>query len=196
MAQIHQEQPAQSVRALCALFGASRGWSYARPAADDDRVARDVALRDAIEALLLEFPGYGYRRVTHALPRAGWTVTQKRVPRVPRVPRVRREESLLCQLKRRFVVPSPRDARHPFTTYPNLLADAVLDAPTQAWGADITALRLPTTFVSPAAHDLWPACWTPARGAVSARTSRARSIPVSRGRRWRWRCGSANRHRG
>lgn len=154
MAQIHQEQPAQSVRALCALFGASRGWSYARPAADDDRVARDVALRDAIEALLLEFPGYGYRRVTHALPRAGWTVTQKRVPRVPRVPRVRREESLLCQLKRRFVVPSPRDARHPFTTYPNLLADAVLDAPTQAWGADITALRLPTTFVSPAAHDL------------------------------------------
>lgn len=139
--QIHQEQPVQSVRALCALFGASRSWYYARPPADERRVAQDVALRDAIEALLLEFPGYGYRRVTHALTRAGWTVNHKRVLRVMR------EESLLCQLKRRFVVPSTTDSRHHFTTYPNLLADAVLDAPNQAWVADITYIRLPTTFV-------------------------------------------------
>jgi hypothetical protein len=27
----------------------------------------EVALRDAIEQLVLEFPGYGYRRVTEAL---------------------------------------------------------------------------------------------------------------------------------
>ena len=46
---------------------------------------------------MLAFPGYGYRRVTHALARDGWTVNHKRVLRVMR------EESRLCQLKRRFV---------------------------------------------------------------------------------------------
>lgn len=138
--QIHQEQPDLALRRLCPLFGVSRSWYYASPTAEE-RLTQKVALRDAIEALLLEFPGYGYRRVTHALARAGWTVNHKRVLRVMR------EESLLCQLKRRFVLPGTTNSRHGFTTYPNLLADAVLDGLDQAWVADITYIRLPTTFV-------------------------------------------------
>jgi putative transposase len=43
-----------------------------------------VALRDAIEQLILDFPGYGYRRVTHALQRDGWKVNHKRVLRIMR----------------------------------------------------------------------------------------------------------------
>jgi putative transposase len=71
-----------SVRQLCTLFGVNRAWYYAhRAAAADDP---DVELRAAIERLALEFPRYGYRRVTAALRRAGWAVNHKRVLRVMR----------------------------------------------------------------------------------------------------------------
>src|SRR5689334_801554 len=56
-----------------------------------------------------------------------------------------RQESLLCQLKRRFQVTT--DSAHGLPTYPNLLAETALSAPNQAWVADITYVRLPTTFV-------------------------------------------------
>lgn len=97
-----------------------------------------IALRDAIEAIVLELPGYGYRRVTHELRRQGWVVNAKRVLRVMR------EESLLCQLKRRFAPTT--DSRHRFTHYPNLLRDHAVTRPNQAWVADITYIRLPTAF--------------------------------------------------
>ena len=97
-----------------------------------------MALRDAIEQPILEFLGYGYRRLSHALQRAGWQVNHKRVLRIMRY------DALLCQLRRHFTVTTY--ASHGYQTYPNLLADLVLTAPDQAWVADITYIRLPTTF--------------------------------------------------
>jgi hypothetical protein len=47
-----------SVRRLCALLGAGRTWYYTHPTAAE-LAARDTALRDAVERLVLEFPGYG-----------------------------------------------------------------------------------------------------------------------------------------
>ena len=38
---------------------------------------KDVELRDAMERIVLEFPGYGYRRVTATLRRKGWSVSIK-----------------------------------------------------------------------------------------------------------------------
>ena len=137
IAAMHAAHPELSIRRLCALAGAGRTWYYARPA-PEEVAARDTALRDAIERLVLEFPGYGYRRVTAALRREGWDVNHKRVLRVMR------QEALLCQLERRFVVTT--DSGHALRTYPNLLADAPLAGPDQAWVADITYIRLPTAF--------------------------------------------------
>ena len=135
---LRHEYPALSIRLLCRWLGVSRSWYYATRS--KDQVATDeIALRDAIERIVLDFPGYGYRRVTQALRRGGWTVNQKRVLRVTR------EEALLCQLKRRFVVTT--DSAHGYRTYPNLLAGLVLDRLDRAWVADITYIRLPTTFV-------------------------------------------------
>lgn len=132
--------PALSVRQLCTLLGVNRAWYYARPCveAPSDHTEA-VRLRDAIEQIVLAFPGYGYRRVTHALARDGWAVNHKRVLRVMR------EESLLCQLKRRFVPTT--DSGHAWRTYPNLVKGAAFDAPDQAWVADLTYIRLPTAFV-------------------------------------------------
>jgi transposase InsO family protein len=132
------DAPAMPISRLCALLGVSRSWYYAR-AGTATRPEHDVTLRDVIERLVLEFPGYGYRRVTKALQRDGWVVNHKRVLRVMR------EESLLCQLKRRFVVTT--DSRDVRVRYPNLLTRLLLDRLDQAWVADITYIRLPTAFV-------------------------------------------------
>ncbi len=137
IATMHEVSPELSIRRLCELVGTGRSWYYARPSADDV-AARDTALRDAIERVVLDFPGYGYRRVTKTLRREGWNVNHKRVLRVMR------QESLLCQLARRFVVTT--DTGHGLRTYPNLLAGMELAGPDQAWVADLTYIRLPTTF--------------------------------------------------
>jgi putative transposase len=133
------EHPEVALSTLCELFGVSRSWYYQRPEHTERRARReDVALRDAVERIVLEFPGYGYRRVTRALRREGWMVNHKRVLRVMR------EESLLCQLKRRFKPTT--DSAHSLGRYPNLIKDATLDSIDQGWVSDITYVRLPTSF--------------------------------------------------
>lgn len=136
--QAHDEHPDLSIQRLCELFEVSRSWYYE---AQQERVdERETALRDQIEQLILEFPGYGYRRVTRALQRAGWRVNHKHVLRIMR------EGSLLCHLKKRFVIVTT-NSRHGLPVYPNLLAEATLTAPNQAWVADLTYIRLRAAFV-------------------------------------------------
>lgn len=127
---------ALSTRQLCHLLGVSRSWLYA---AVDQPVGRvETGLRDAIETLVLAFPGYGYRRVTKSLQRDGWTINHKRVLRVMR------QELLLCQLKRRWVATT--DSEHGLTTHPNLVKDRAVTTLNAVWLADITYIRLPTAF--------------------------------------------------
>jgi transposase InsO family protein len=126
-----------SVRQLCALLAVNRSWYYQR-SASPEATEEAIALRDAIERIVLEMDGYGYRRVTKQLQRDGWTVNHKRVLRIMQ------EESLLCQLKRGFVVTT--DSQHGLGSYPNLLKGRTLTRPNEAWCADITYIRLPTCF--------------------------------------------------
>ena len=132
------EQPALHAEQLCDVFGVNRAWYYERLSAPELTEA-GIALRDAIERIVLSFPGYGYRRVTAELHRQGYVVNHKRVLRIMR------QESLLCQLKRHFVVTT--DSKHGLETYPNLLTEAKLTAPNQAFVADITYIHLPRQFV-------------------------------------------------
>ncbi len=90
------------MRSLCQMFGVNRSW-YLRQSLPKPSVSleEETRLRDAIERLCLEFPGYGYRRVTAQLHRDGWSINRKRVLRVMR------EESLLCRLQKAFRPPSP-----------------------------------------------------------------------------------------
>jgi transposase InsO family protein len=134
---VQQAYPQVSVRRLCCWLGVSRSWYYGCEPAEPTE--QDVTLREAIEQIVLEFPGYGYRCVTQALRRMGWQVNHKRVLRVMR------QESLLCHLQRHFLVTT--DSAHGYRTYPNLLAELMLTGIDQAWVADITYIRLPTTFV-------------------------------------------------
>src|SRR5260221_175498 len=137
--QAHQAHPELSVQRLCEMFELSRSWYYEHLKQPEDD-AEEIALRDRIEEIILEFAGYGYRRVTHALAREGWRVNHKRVLRIMQ------EESLLCHLKKRFVI-ATTNSRHRFPVYPNVLAGVVLNAPDQAWVADLTYIRLRSAFV-------------------------------------------------
>lgn len=137
IAEVCEEHPEISIEKLCELMGVSRSWYYERPSAKE-KANKKVKLRDAMERIVLEFPGYGYRRVTAALRREGWTVNHKRVLRVMR------QESLLCQLKRRFKVTT--DSAHSFRRYPNLIKGVEVDGLDQVWISDITYVRLPATF--------------------------------------------------
>lgn len=138
IATLHTAYPQLSIRHLCTLTGTGRTW-YDRHPSPAAQAARDVELRAAIERLVLDFPGYGYRRVTAQLRRDGWAVNHKRVPRVMRA------ESLLCQLKRGFVATT--DSQHGERRYPNLVTGLVIDHLDQVWVADITYIHLPQAFV-------------------------------------------------
>jgi putative transposase len=61
----HQEHPDCSIVQLCELLGVSRSW-YDERFNQPEQDVQDIALRDQIEDSILEFSGYGYRRVTHA----------------------------------------------------------------------------------------------------------------------------------
>ena len=131
--------PALSTRRLCHLAGAGRTWCSTRPS-PEDVAARDRAWRDAIERLVLEFPGYGYRRVTQARQREGWAVNHQRVLRVLR------QEALVCPRKRRVVAMTA--AAHGLRPSPTLRVDVAIARPDQVWVADSTSSRWPAAFVS------------------------------------------------
>jgi putative transposase len=125
----------------CATLGVHRGGYYRHARRLPGERDPDTELRAAIEALVLEFAGYGYRRVTAQLKRDGWAVNHKRVLRLMR------EEGFLCRLKRRWR--RTTDSEHGLHTYANLLADCAwrwLTGINQAWVADLTYIRLGSGF--------------------------------------------------
>ena len=99
----------------------------------------EADLRDRIEEIVVEFARYGYRRVTWQLKREGWRVNHKRVARILR------EESLQCQVKRRWV--KTTDSNHGYAVYPNLLKGVEVIRPNQVWVADITYIRILSGFL-------------------------------------------------
>jgi putative transposase len=98
-----------------------------------------MALRDAIQRIALEFPWYGWRRVTAELQRRGRAVNHKRVYRRMR------EDNLLCLRKRKFVVTT--DSDHSLQVYPNLARQMTLTGLDQLWVADLTYIRLELEFI-------------------------------------------------
>jgi len=116
-----------------------RSTYYYRPRNRQDKLKQDADLRDRIEQIVLEFPGYGYRRVTRQLQREGLRVNHKRVLRLMR------QAGLLCRKKKRFVFTT--DSKHSFRVYPNLVKDLLPTRTNQVWIADITYIRLLYEFV-------------------------------------------------
>jgi putative transposase len=122
----------------CESLALSRATEHRRrkaPTATDP----DTELRDHIQRLALQWPAYGYRRITHELHRQDIAVNHKRVLRLMR------EDNLLCLRKKSFI--RTTDSRHSLARYPNLVPQIKLISINQLWVADITYIRLRDEFV-------------------------------------------------
>ncbi len=98
-----------------------------------------MAIRAAMHEIVTETPWYGYRPMTKALRRAlRIEINEKRVRRLMKL------DGLIASRKtvRRWLSP-----KHGFPRYPNLAADLVPTAINQLWVADLTYVRLRSTFV-------------------------------------------------
>jgi putative transposase len=125
---------AVSVRRQCALLRLSRSGVYrvkALPAADD------LALMRRIDALHLELPFYGSRRMTFALNAEGCGVNRKRVQRLMRVMGL---EALVPR-------PGTSQAAPGHKVYPYLLRGLAITAPNHVWAADITYIPMAHGFL-------------------------------------------------
>jgi len=128
------------VKRMCELGPVSRSgfyrWRRKKPAADREG---ELELRDAMQRVALEFPSYGWPRMTPELRRRGWAVNHKRVYRMMR------EDNLLCLRRRKFV--RTTDSAHPLPVYPNLARAMDVTHLDQLWVADITYIRLRFEFI-------------------------------------------------
>ena len=114
---------------------------YYQPTTDlQAQECSDIELRDRIERLHQDFPGYGYRRLGEALRREGIVVNDKRIRRVQR-------KYQLFPIRWQTFKIATTDSDHGYKVYPNLLADRILTGINQAWVADITYIRITQGFV-------------------------------------------------
>lgn len=140
----HQEDESLSLNRLCSALGVSRSgyynWLHRRDAPSSaDALAEETELKEQIHKIVLEFPGYGYRRVTKELRRRDYLVNHKRVLRLMR------EESLLCRRNKRIF--RTTNSSHNLPVYANLAKNMNVTDINQLWVADITYIRLPGEFL-------------------------------------------------
>ncbi len=117
-------------------MGISRSTYYYKP---KGKKPSDMDLAEKIEEIALDFPSYGYRRITAQLHRDDIKVNHKRVLRLMR------DKNLLCRAVKAFRATT--DPSHSFRKYPNLIDDFVPYRIDQLWHADITYIRIATSFV-------------------------------------------------
>ena len=117
----------------------ARSSYYYESVIDPAEVKANTDIIDMIEAICINLPGYGYRRVTAQLKREGIVVNHKKVLRLMH------ESDLLCQVKRRWT--RTTDSSHGLPVYPNLIKGRKVTGINQVWLADITYIRIQRGFV-------------------------------------------------
>jgi transposase InsO family protein len=133
IAALREEHPEWPISTICRALGVARSSYYYSEIEPDE-----VELRDSIERTALEFPRYGYRRMTVELRRRGIVANHKHVLRLMR------EGNLLVSVQR-FCRTTNSD--HKYGRHPNLLKGLDIERVDQAWCADITYVRLKREFV-------------------------------------------------
>ena len=133
---VQQQAEATTVAVSCRALTLPRSTYYRRLKPTTEA---KVTLRDLVQQVALEWPSYGYRRITAELHRRGQVVNRKRVLHLMR------EDNLLCLRKRRFIHTTNSDHRLP--VYPNLVPELAVTGCDQLWVADITYIRLGREFI-------------------------------------------------
>ncbi|MEK6935832.1 MAG: IS3 family transposase [Nanoarchaeota archaeon] len=98
------------------------------------------SLKKEIQGIALEFPFYGYRRITKELHRRDLLVNHKKVLQIMR------EDNLLCRRKNAFK-PVTTQSDHDLEIYSNLINNLKVTGLNQLWVGDITYIRLVDEFI-------------------------------------------------
>lgn len=104
------------------------------------KVERDTKIRDFIEVVHADYPGYGYRRISKHLRREGVVINDKSIRRVMK------QFNLFPIVWKKFKCITT-DSNHEHKRYPNLIKGLVPTRVNQIWAADITYIRIKTCFV-------------------------------------------------
>ena len=123
-----------SVRQICQTLGFNRSLVYSHSKSDPSQ----RELREKIEALCLEYPKYGYRRIKALLLRQGYTVGTRRVARLMK------EANLSVAVKRACQTTHSMERRQPWQNRLKTLDICRCD---QVWVGDITYVRLKGRFI-------------------------------------------------
>jgi len=105
-----------------------------------DNTVSSENVKPLIQKIALEFPFYGYRRITKELQNRGEKINHKKVLKIMR------SENLLCRRKKAFK-PVTTQSNHNFEVYPNLIENIQVTGLNQIWVSDITYIHLMKSFV-------------------------------------------------
>ena len=108
---------------------------YYKPKKDS---RKDLGILDNITGIALDFPSYGYRRITAHLKREGIVVNHKRVYRIMKA------NGICCSIRRPYK--HTTNSNHGLAKYPNLVKKLVPVRLNQVWHADITYIRFAQSF--------------------------------------------------
>ena len=93
-----------SIRQICKTLGYNRNLLYYHPKRDSSQ----GELREKIEALCLQYPKYGYRRIRELLLRQGYTVSHRRGTRLMKAANLSVSIKRVCRTTRSL------EAAHPW----------------------------------------------------------------------------------